>query len=84
MADVQQKEKDKMKDKIFSISGLKLIRIRKVDNSIDEQEFEKLLYWGNVFEVEWLKYISSRYFMHANKDIKRIKMIEDRITLNKI
>ena len=42
-----------------------------------------LLYLGNVFEVEWLKYISSRYFMHANKDVSRIKMIEDRINNNK-
>lgn len=40
----KQIEKDKMKDKIFSVSGQKLIRIRKVDNSIDEQEFEKLLH----------------------------------------
>lgn len=52
-------------------------------HSIDMNNFEKLLYWGNVFEVEWLKYISSRYFLHANKDVKRIKMIEERINMNK-
>jgi hypothetical protein len=46
--------------------------------------FEKLLYWGNVFEVEWLKYINERYMHHANKDVKRIKMIEERIAANKI
>ncbi len=40
----EQIQKDKIKDKIFSLSGQKLIRIRKVDNSIDEQEFEKLLH----------------------------------------
>nr|WP_321454022.1 DUF2726 domain-containing protein [uncultured Carboxylicivirga sp.] len=39
----EQKERDKMKDKIFGLSGQKLYRIRKVDNSIDEREFEKLI-----------------------------------------
>ena len=39
----EQKEKDKIKDKIFSVSGQKLYRIRKIDNSIDEREFEKLI-----------------------------------------
>ena len=39
----EQKEKDKMKDKIFSLSGQKLFRIRKIDNSIDEVEFERLI-----------------------------------------
>jgi 4-hydroxy-2-oxoheptanedioate aldolase len=49
---------------------------------INFNDFEKLLYWGNIFEVEWLKFISSRYSMHANKDILRIKMIENRIEVN--
>lgn len=39
----KQKEKDKIKDKIFSISGQKLYRIRKINNSINETEFEKLI-----------------------------------------
>lgn len=39
----EQKEKDKIKDKIFSVGGQKLYRIRKIDNSIDEREFEKLI-----------------------------------------
>ena len=51
---------------------------------INMDDFEKLLYWGNVVEVEWLKYISSRYFLHANKDVARIKMIEERISINKM
>ena len=51
-------------------------------HQVNLEDFEKLLYWGNVFEVEWLKYISSRYLMHGNKDTKRIKMIEDRIAIN--
>jgi hypothetical protein len=51
---------------------------------IDFNNFEQLLYWGNVFEVEWLKYINARYMHHANKDVKRIKMIEERIAANKI
>jgi hypothetical protein len=53
-------------------------------SKINIEDFEKLLYWGNVFEVEWLRYISTRYFAHANKDTKRIKMIDDRISMNKI
>ena len=53
-------------------------------HSIDMNNFEKLLYWGNVFEVEWLKFINNRYMLHANKDVKRIKMIEDRIAINKL
>jgi hypothetical protein len=51
-------------------------------NKIDINNFEKLLYLANVFEVEWMKYISSRYSFYANKDIVRIKMIEERITVN--
>lgn len=39
----EQKEKDLIKDKIFSISGKKLFRIRKRKESIDEIEFENLL-----------------------------------------
>lgn len=50
---------------------------------INFEYFEDLIYWGNVFEVEWLKFIHSRYLMHANKDITRIKMIEERISCNK-
>ena len=53
-------------------------------HQINFYDFEKLLYWGNVFEVEWLKFVSSRYFLHANKDVKRIKMIEDRIAINNL
>jgi len=52
--------------------------------SLDMDNFEKILYWGNVFEVEWLKFINNRYMLHANKDVKRIKMIEERIAANKI
>ena len=53
-------------------------------HSIDFDNFNKLLYWGNVFEVEWLKFINNRYMLHANKDVKRIKMIEERISGNKV
>ncbi len=51
---------------------------------IDIKDFDELIYWGNIFEVEWLKFIQKRYSMHANKDIKRIAMIEDRISINNI
>jgi|GEM_PF-1216509 len=40
---VEQKTKDSIKDKIFSISGQKLYRIRKINKKIDEIEFEKLV-----------------------------------------
>ena len=53
-------------------------------HSLDIKDLDNLLYWGNVFEVEWLKFIRARYMLHANKDFKRIKMIEERIALNKI
>jgi len=52
--------------------------------SIDINNLDKLLYLGNVFEVEWLKFVHQRYSMHANKDINRIEMIEERIAMNKI
>jgi 4-hydroxy-2-oxoheptanedioate aldolase len=45
-------------------------------------DFNILIYLANVFELEWMKYIRQRYSMHANKDIKRITMIEDRISKN--
>jgi hypothetical protein len=50
---------------------------------INFDKFDELLYFANVFEVEWLKYINSKYSLLANKDIKRISMIEDRINKNK-
>lgn len=50
----------------------------------DVNHLDHLLYWGNVFEVAWLKFVHERYSLHANKDVKRIKMIEDRIALNKL
>jgi hypothetical protein len=53
-------------------------------HKINIDDLDKLLYWGNVFEVEWLKYIHNRYLGHANKDVERIKMIEDRIAKNNI
>lgn len=51
-------------------------------HKIDFNKFDKLLYVANVFEVEWLKYINSKYSLLANKDIERIKMIEKRISKN--
>jgi len=52
-------------------------------NKIDFNKFEELLYLANVFEVEWLRYINEKYNLLANKDIQRIKMIEERINKNK-
>jgi hypothetical protein len=52
-------------------------------SKINFENFNELLYWANVFEVEWLKLISNRYNLLFNKDINRIKMIEERININK-
>ena len=52
-------------------------------HKIDFNDFEKLLHWGFLFEVEWLQYISNRYSLYANKDSKRIEMINERIKSNK-
>jgi hypothetical protein len=51
--------------------------------SINFEDFSNLLYWANVFEVAWLKFISDRYGKLFNKDTERIKMMEDRINANK-
>jgi hypothetical protein len=51
---------------------------------INIDELEKLLYLANVFEVEWLKFISERYHLLFNKDTERIKMIEERLRNNNI
>lgn len=39
----EQKEKDRIKDKIFSLSNSKLYRIRKRDKTVNETEFEKII-----------------------------------------
>ena len=46
-------------------------------------DFKKCIYYANVFEVAWLKYIREMYLMSADKDKKRIEMIEERINANK-
>lgn len=51
--------------------------------SINFEDLSNLLYWANVFEVAWLKFISDRYGKLFNKDVERIRMMEDRINANK-
>jgi uncharacterized protein (DUF1919 family) len=51
-------------------------------HQIDFSRFEELLHLANVFEVEWLKFVNYKYSLLANKDVQRIKMIEDRISKN--
>jgi len=55
--------------------------IFKTEN-IDFDKFDEMLYYANKFEVEWMKFISSKYNGHANKDTKRIEMIEQRLSAN--
>ena len=45
-------------------------------------DFKTCIYYANLFEVAWLKYIREMYLMSADKDIKRIEMIEERININ--
>jgi 4-hydroxy-2-oxoheptanedioate aldolase len=47
-------------------------------------DFNKAIYYANLFELEWMNYIRNIYLSHANKDIKRIDMIEQRINKNVI
>lgn len=53
-------------------------------NAKDIIDFDYALYLANIFEVEWMKYVSNKYNEHSIKDRKRIKMIEDRLENNKI
>ena len=50
--------------------------------NVDMNNFEKMLYYANLFEVEWLKFISNRYSDYASKDTKRIQMIQERLDKN--
>ena len=52
--------------------------------NMDFDKYEEMLYYANLFEVEWMKFISNRYQMYANKDRQRISMIEDRLSKNNI
>ena len=52
-------------------------------HKIDFNNFDDLLHLANVFEVEWLKYVNQKYSLLANKDVQRIKMIEESIDKNK-
>jgi hypothetical protein len=56
--------------------------IFKVSN-IDMNNFEKLIFYANEFELLWMKMVNQYYNRQASKDIKRIEMIEERINENK-
>jgi hypothetical protein len=53
-------------------------------NKINMDDYDKIIYWANVFEVEWLKLIIERYKLLFKKDLNRIQMIENRINNNNI
>ena len=46
------------------------------------KDFKYSLYLANLFEIEWMKYIETRYTNYAEKDKNRIIMIENRIKNN--
>ena len=52
-------------------------------NNIDIEKYNNIIHIANTFELEWLKYIHNKYSLLANKDVQRIKMIEERIINNK-
>lgn len=52
-------------------------------NKINLNNFNELIYFANLFEIEWMKYIQNRYLNNANKDSKRINMIQERLNNNK-
>jgi hypothetical protein len=47
-------------------------------SKVDVNNFEQLILNATKFELEWLRHISNRYQEFANKDAKRIVMIENR------
>jgi hypothetical protein len=53
-------------------------------SKINMSNYDELLYNANLFELEWLKFIHNKYLRYANKDVKRIEMIQERIDKNKI
>lgn len=55
--------------------------IFKVKN-ININNFEKLIYYANKFELLWMKIIHDIYNNQGSKDIERIKMIEQRFHEN--
>lgn len=50
----------------------------------DINKFEEMLYYANLFELEWMKYISLMYQKKADKDRDRIIMIEERLANNRL
>jgi hypothetical protein len=48
--------------------------------AINFENFDKILELAMLFELEWLRFINNKYTLYANKDLKRIKMMEDRIS----
>jgi 4-hydroxy-2-oxoheptanedioate aldolase len=48
-------------------------------NLINMDKYDELIYNANYFELEWMKYIQTRYSKNANKDASRIDMIQNRL-----
>jgi len=46
---------------------------------VDMDNYDKIIYEANEFELVWMKYIKGRYETHANKDSTRINMIQSRL-----
>lgn len=52
-------------------------------SKINFDKFDHILYLANLFELEWMKYVSNRYSLFAKKDKRRIEMIEERMNKNR-
>lgn len=48
-------------------------------NRTDLDRFNELILLATRFEIAWLRFVRSRYLHYADKDLKRIMMIEDRM-----
>lgn len=72
-------------EKLINVNLLDYFETRYVifkAENIDMSEYEKMIYYANLFEMEWMKYIQSRYINHAQKDNARINMIQERLNKN--
>jgi hypothetical protein len=50
-------------------------------SKIDMQHFDELIRKANLFEIEWIKYISGRYGSLKDKDVARISMMTSRMNM---
>ena len=50
----------------------------------DNGTMQKIIYLSNLFELNWLKYLSNRYCDYTSKYLPRISMIENRVANTRV